>query len=361
MTFSAGPRRSLRRTIVAGLSRASALIIGRLTSKYTDTQPSTGDAIRKYCEANKIALRSVKVPILGRNSKDMGTAPPPPPPAILHMLSTTTPGHRVVLYFHGGGYTQPAFEPSHIPFALKLAAAANASTLGVLEYGLAPKLRYPGQLVQGIESLRYLLSSSTAGGAGMAASSIVVIGDSAGANLVAGVLAHMHCTSPYADPLNLTDRIGAAVLISPWVSNGFNSDSYVANAKKDTIDVKGMIAAREKWSPKTEEVWADMLEGKIPGSEDQASFWTNVFSGHARAVEKAVVTVGEDEIFLDDISAFAKMAGAKLKSSDLGEDATATLVRCPGETHCGAMLDALIGLQKEHSMLSEVMMWLEGL
>lgn len=280
----------------------------------------------------------------------------PTQPATLHVLKTNTAGNRTLLYLHGGGYTSPAYAASHVAFALKLAAAAEASSLAFLEYGLAPGLRYPGQLVQGTEALRYLLQTSTMDDVGGAASNIILAGDSAGANLLGGVLAHLYCPSPYADPIDLRGRLGAAVLISPWLGNRFEGGSYTSNAGFDTIDVKGMIRAREKWCPNTDDIWADMLNEKAPrGTPQDDEFWMKVFSGSERVVDRAVVTVGEDEIFLDDIVRFGAMSGA---TEAANESSTATLIKSPGETHCGAMLDAVAGIQEDHSMLSELLAWL---
>lgn len=79
--------------------------------------------------------------------------------------------------------------------------------------------------------------------------------------------------------------------------------------------------------------------GSDSGKLDRRDFWRRVFFGGGRAVERTLVTVGGDEIILVDAVAFAGMAGVVVN------DAAVELIRSEGETHCGAMLDAMIGLQ----------------
>ncbi|KAH7053278.1 hypothetical protein B0J12DRAFT_750737 [Macrophomina phaseolina] len=168
--------------------------------------------------------------------------------------------------------------------------AAHAPTIAIVEYGLAPALPYPGQLIQAIEALRHLLRSTADGGAGHAARDVVVVGGSAGGNLAAGMLAHLRWVSPYAGALegfSATDgsgvRLGGAVLVSPWVGMAFSGGSYAQNAGVDSISVAGMAEARDKWRPRAGEVWADMVGGRSladgGAEEGLAGFWREVFQG----------------------------------------------------------------------------------
>lgn len=351
VTSSPDPARPFKRTIAAALSRASALTLGPLTSNYP-TQPSTGDVIRKYCEANKDGLQSVTIST--HTSSTIENSEIRVGHATLHFLTDfqppQPPSNRVMLYFHGGGYYASLFGASHICFALHLAFTAHAS-LTILEYSLAPQAQYPGQLVQAIAALDFLLRPTSSGGRGVPAKDVVLMGGSAGANLVVGVLAHLKKPCPYAELVTLEDRLGGAVLISPWVGMKFERGSYEVNKRRETIHKPGVVGARERWGQK-DEIWADML-GSDSGKLDRRDFWRRVSSGEGRAVERTLVTVGGDEIMLDDAVAFAGMAGVEV------DEAAVELVRSEGETHCGAMLDAIIGLQQHGSMLMGVLEWLE--
>jgi acetyl esterase/lipase len=251
-------------------------------------------------------------------------------------------------------------------FALRLATAANASSLAILEYGLAPGLQHPGQLIQAIEALRHLLRSTNDRGAGYNASEVVLFGDSAGGNMVAGVLAHLRYASPYAKPVELPGQIGAAVMLSPWVSMRHDEDSYVKNAGWDTIDVAGGQDSRAQWQPKEGDRFADMLcdsNALKVGPEYAGEFWASVFQGEDEVVGKAVVLVGEDEIIFDDVVRFGKMAMAKVKIASQDENMdggdSVMLVQCPGETHCGAILDVIAGVDTTKCMLAELLAWLK--
>ncbi|KAK7728171.1 hypothetical protein SLS57_002641 [Botryosphaeria dothidea] len=373
--FSSRPSRPFTRTLAVSLGRACALTIAPLTNPYSNILPSTGDAIRQFCESKQLPLRSTPIPIPNN---------PSIPPATLHFI-TPAPApsaqtNRILLFLHGGGYHSPLFGPSHLPFALRLAAAARAPTLAVLEYGLAPALPYPGQLVQAIEALRHAVRLPADGGAGHAPRDVVLAGDSAGGNLVAGVLAHLRSAGPHAPAVEGLaggegKRLGGAVMVSPWVGMRFEGGSYERNAGMDQIGVEGMAEARDKWRPERGEVWADMLGGgavpALPGGAGGLDgFWKGVFQGPGRVVEKAVVTVGDEEIFLDDVVAFAGMAGAAeaggscVKDSGDGhvqDEDCVLLVKSPGEAHDGAVTDLSAGVKAERSMLSEILVWLEKL
>ena len=79
-----------------------------------------------------------------------------------------------VLYLHGGGYS---FYPrSYKHFVALITVAAKARTFA-LDYRLSPEHRFPSQLEDAINAYRWMLAS------GCAPEEVVVIGDSAGANL----------------------------------------------------------------------------------------------------------------------------------------------------------------------------------
>ncbi|GME65537.1 hypothetical protein GTA08_BOTSDO09050 [Neofusicoccum parvum] len=362
--LSRRPSRPLARTLTVAFTRASMTTIIPITSQYASPTPSTGAAIRDYCAAKNIPLRSTPIPIPTSNHAV--------PPATLHILtptpppttdSTRTPGPSLLLYLHGGGYTAPLFAAAHLPFALRLATACRARAVAVLEYGLAPALRHPGQLIQAAAALQHLLSPT---GAGYAPADVVLAGDSAGGNLAAALLAHVRAARPGAEPLAVAGRLRAAVLVSPWAGMRFEGGSYGRNARWDGVTVEAMVAAREAWGP-SREVWADLVGGEAPGGGGVEGFWEGVFRGEGRVVERAIVTVGEEEIMLDDIVAWAGMIGASEKGEggELGDEggksSDVLLVRSPGEGHTGAVVDSTAGVNVKGSMLSTIVEWLEGL
>lgn len=90
----------------------------------------------------------------------------------------TAPGsdsNRVVLYFHGGGYTIGSIA-SYRSYTGRIARAAQSRLLSV-GYRLAPEHPFPAALDDAVASYRWLLDQ------GIAPSRIAVVGDSAGGGL----------------------------------------------------------------------------------------------------------------------------------------------------------------------------------
>lgn len=85
----------------------------------------------------------------------------------------------------------------------------------VLTYTLAPTAVYPTQLTQAVEALRYILIST-----GRKPSQVFIGGDSAGGNLVMGVLSHLAHGHPAIPKLKLSEPLAGAVGVSPWTLLG---------------------------------------------------------------------------------------------------------------------------------------------
>src|SRR4051794_8158649 len=99
-------------------------------------------------------------------------------------LSGPDHGSTVVQYHHGGGYSGGSLN-THRQFASRLAAASGGRVLNV-GYRLAPEHPFPAAVDDALHSYRWLLDT------GVAASSIVVGGDSAGGGLAAGLIHAIH-------------------------------------------------------------------------------------------------------------------------------------------------------------------------
>jgi hypothetical protein len=111
----------------------------RLSICRRDVLPTTGEAIRFACSKRRLSW----LPHLIRCDQW--------PRAILHEIGSNAHSQGpVFLYFHGGGYVSPLREATHMPLIFKLGEALHGGVgrTFVLEYGLAPGLKYPGQLVQ---------------------------------------------------------------------------------------------------------------------------------------------------------------------------------------------------------------------
>ena len=98
-----------------------------------------------------------------------------------HVLGTLNPRGPVVLWLHGGAFVMPAAPNLHLVMVARMCSELGAAGF-VPDYRLAPFNRFPAALDDCERAYRALLDC------GYAPSQIVLGGDSAGANLVLGVL-----------------------------------------------------------------------------------------------------------------------------------------------------------------------------
>ncbi|KAJ5494832.1 Alpha/beta hydrolase fold-3 [Penicillium fimorum] len=121
---------------------------------------------------------------------------------------------NVIIWYHGGGFGLPA-NMGYFKFYAQLVRDLKASGKSVavfsLTYTLAPIAVYPTQLRQAVNCLRYILSQPNRD-----PSTVFLGGDSAGGNLVGGVLSHLAHPHAEIDALPLHSNLGGAVMIAPW-------------------------------------------------------------------------------------------------------------------------------------------------
>ncbi|KAJ5772762.1 Alpha/beta hydrolase fold-3 [Penicillium paradoxum] len=121
---------------------------------------------------------------------------------------------NVLIWFHGGGFGLPAhmgYWKFYAQLVRDLKASGKSVAVFGITYTLAPIATYPTQLRQAVSSVRYILSQPNRDPA-----SIFLGGDSAGGNLVGGVLSHLAHPHPEIKPLLLSANLGGAVMIAPW-------------------------------------------------------------------------------------------------------------------------------------------------
>ncbi|VUC25776.1 unnamed protein product [Clonostachys rosea] len=140
---------------------------------------------------------------------------------------------KVVLFFHGGGYTTPLLnEYMEWNWRANITAGIETETevaVAILEYSLAPGARYPTQLCQAASALAHLLSS------GFSPKNIILGGDSAGGNLVGQLLAHLIWPHPDAVRIKLTEPLAGVFLVSPWLAKSTNDRSFAENGAIDML------------------------------------------------------------------------------------------------------------------------------
>ena len=200
---------------------------------------------------------------------------------------------KVVLWFPGGGYIVPATR-GHLTFLKSIVDSAGGKVaLLVAEYSLAPYATYPQQLREGVEMVRYVCSNSR-----RKAPDVTIAGDSAGANLCLGILSHLLHPHPEIPPLRIEGdgKLGAAILLSPWVSFRTDWPSGQYNAKKDVVSMRAI------------DLWrASFLGGKARDEYNEPlaaeeGWWKGVDG----LLGKVLVCGGGDEVLVDGIRELAK-------------------------------------------------------
>jgi monoterpene epsilon-lactone hydrolase len=125
--------------------------------------------------------------------------------------------HRLILYFHGGGYVSGSPE-THRTLIARLCSAAQANAFSVA-YRLAPDFAFPAGLRDGIDAYRHLLQR------GLSASQIVLAGDGAGGGLAFACLLAIR-NAGLAMP-------AGCVAMSSWADLSLTGWSMLQNARND--------------------------------------------------------------------------------------------------------------------------------
>jgi acetyl esterase/lipase len=144
---------------------------------------------------------------------------------------------RVLLYFHGGGYSTGSIN-SHRDFLARLCIASGMRVLAA-DYRLAPEHPFPSQLEDAHRVYDWLLDRES-----IAPGRIVLGGESAGGGLTLATL------------VSLRDRglplPAAAVLISGWFDLKSRSPSMQTNSHYDFVTRLGIRAMANRYAPPSE-------------------------------------------------------------------------------------------------------------
>jgi acetyl esterase/lipase len=183
----------------------------------------------------------------------------------------------VLLYFHGGGLVVGSVR-SHRGIVAKFVKEGGIGAL-VFDYALAPERPYPAALNDAVAAYEYLLAE------GIAPSRIVCIGDSGGGNLCLATL------------LTLKQRglpqPAGAVTLSAWTDLTNSGESWVSNAKRDTLCWKD-----------AQTVFARMYAA---GNNPADPLISPLF-GDLSNLPPLLMFAGGDETMRDDTTRFARKA-----------------------------------------------------
>ncbi|KAJ4290497.1 hypothetical protein N0V90_010714 [Kalmusia sp. IMI 367209] len=279
----------------------------------TYTRVSTTETYLAFCKNNGITPESVTL--------SSGTQ--------AHWIGNKD-AKRVILWCHGGGYVM-AGTPGHFQYLVDMKDTLNAqgsdTAILFLAYGLAPEHRYPTQLTQAVEALRYLVQTTC-----RIPSDISLGGDSAGGNLAIGLLSHLAHPHPEIPALHLPTKLHAALLLSPWCSFNTHTRTYETNAEKDCFDRRPL----ERWS-------TAFLGSDSPFAGDfynepvtaPASWW----EGTASVIDEVLIWGGGNEIFLDGIEEWTN----RFTKGFRGQGGRVNAVITPKAAHMEPILELLLG------------------
>jgi acetyl esterase/lipase len=233
-----------------------------------------------------------------------------------------------------------------LPQHLDLATGFRNSKLGedcavvVLEYALASERRnhYPTQLRQAAYLLRHLLHVEN-----VPPASITLVGDSAGGNLLLGLLLHITHPNPAVPVVSVNGRFARAAVISPWLELGVPSFSSqkVPGGKQDII------------TPSALTYWARNLL-----ADGEADPWNSPLSAPRDwwgdlPVDDVLVTYGGSELFRDDVARLVEMLRSEFPR-------TMTVAACEGEIHVHMLMNRFLKIRKPCQSEDIFVTWMEG-
>lgn len=242
---------------------------------------------------------------------------------------------NVLVWYHGGGFALPA-NRGYFKFFTRVLADARQTNKSLsifcLSYTLAPHAQYPVQLRQAVEALRHVLTTHKP-------EQVLLGGDSAGGNLVAGVLSHVAHGHPDITPLPLAEgeQLKGAVLLSPWTY----LDSDFSDQKIDSL---GDIITEYVAGP-----WSSGYLGSAP-----RDFFTDLSRAPrewiaAFPVERILVCVGGTEIMFPLLEDLVKrMREAREIDTVVGEN----------ECHVAPVYHLYLGDTRETQQGKRIKTWL---
>ncbi|KAF1961787.1 alpha/beta hydrolase fold protein [Byssothecium circinans] len=228
---------------------------------------------------------------------------------------------RILIVFHGGGFVYPA--TTQFQFVYDVQKEAGDDTAGiVLSYSLAPGKPYPHQLKQAVALMSHLINE-----AGKKPENIILVGDSAGANLILGVISHL--LHPHPDPsippLHMDTPLKGALLVSPWTNFNPAAASYTTNRKKDFVN-RYILAKWGRYYMGT----ASSDAYNQPGTATD-KWWQGIDA----KVRDVAITAGGNEVMFDDTRTFSET----LKKSFPGLEVQIM----KEETHDQIFMDPVVG------------------
>jgi acetyl esterase/lipase len=324
-------------------------MLDRLTiadSRYLNAQTSDG-YMKSYCKRQGLVPKTLRL-----DTKDGR--------AVAHWIGDPD-AEAVIVYCHGGGYTQPANEGtfrylSRLVRDLNSDGSKPSISVLLLAYTLVPEAVYPMQLREAALVITHLVHDT-----GRSPSTIFVAGDSAGGNLVFSLLSHILHPHPDVFALQLERPLGGALLISPWVSFRTDYPSFSSNA---TLDLLAPLALRK---------WSAMFFNKANASDPESDpgpvsgdAWTEAslnpsswWHGMHQVVGDMFVWWGSHEVFVDPIRELESSFKAGWTNGG-GKPSRVIFLESAKEAHTAPIVDTVISGAKKGDAQVLIEEWFKG-
>jgi len=182
---------------------------------------------------------------------------------------------RTILYLHGGGYA--FYSRMHENLIALVARASRARTFAP-DYRLAPEHPFPAQLDDALAAYRWLL------GRGQDPGRLIVMGDSAGGNLVLALLLALRDAQ---EPLP-----ALGVCLSPWTDVESTYESMSTNEAYDWVN-RAEVAQFRTW---------------FVGEHSSTDPLVSPMHADLRGLPPIYIQAGGAEILIDMIRAFTSIA-----------------------------------------------------
>ena len=170
-------------------------------------------------------------------ARDIAYGPDPLNKLDVFSTGQTQPGKTVIIYVHGGGFERGDKRQAGTPFYDNMMLwATKQGWVGVnIDYRLAPKTHWPDAHQDMAAAVRWVKTNIRQYGGDP--NRIVLWGQSAGASLIAGYLAHPQFYGPDGH------GVKGAILNSGFYDNGTTGSAYFGNDPKELQErssVEGM-------------------------------------------------------------------------------------------------------------------------
>lgn len=209
-----------------------------------------------------------------REKKDLGGG------AYMEFVIPPKKNNRLIYVLHGGAYIAGLID-RYRGLSKMLSDAAGGATIAFLDYRVAPEYEYPCALEDAEKGWACLLNE------GYHASDIVVVGDSAGGNLLLALLLKLR-DSDRALPRG-------AVCMSPWADMTASGKSYRTNFRLDP-----MFGGKSEVKESDLEALLRSPIYAYCGNHDRKEPYVSPVYGQYGGFPPMLFTVGSTELLLDD-------------------------------------------------------------